>query len=559
MKINYRSIPWVLTAAMSTGIWSAHAQEGGAAAAADPVGKAAPAPDNFGKLLDALIGQGVLTRDQADAVLRATQAPALADEEVDPSTVRVPYVPEFIQQKLRADVRGDLHQEVVEDVMERARIEGWGLPGVLPDWTNRIKWKGEVRLRAQGDMFADGNIAPPNGYLDFAEINDAGGFSRTDDPYLNSSEDRTRLRARARLALEARPAENLLAGLRLSTGGTSDPVSTNQTLGTNANRYSVTWDQLYLQYKAPAVAGEPWLTLWGGRMPNPWLSSDLVWDSDLGFEGVAAKYSLNLPGAAPEYGKLRSLFFTVGAFPLQEVELSSRDKWLYGAQLGVDLGKRGWSRFRAALAYYVFDNIAGELNTLDSTVLDYTAPGYLQKGNLLFDIRNDADVTSDLWALAADYHEINLSLEYDLIPRALFHITVNADYVKNIGYDEDEILERTGGAVARSQGFLAGSDPIEARTDGYQLKLTVGQAPVRARGDWQVYTGFKRLERDAVLDAYTDSDFHLGGTDAKGWFVGAEYGLLNDTWLSARWLSADEIDGAPMGVDVLQVDVNARF
>lgn len=548
---------WVLGAVLLSGAGAvAMAEE---TAAAVPAGTAAPAADKFGRLLDALVAQGVLTRAQADAALQATQDGTPPQEEVDPATVRVPYVPEFIQQKIRADVRGDLHQDVVDDVMERARVEGWGLPGVLPDWVNRIKWKGDVRLRAQDDMFADGNIAPPSGYLDFARINAAGGFSKLSNPYLNSSEDRARLRVRARLGLDVKPADNLLLGLRLSSGGTTDPVSTNQTLGANANRYTVTWDQLYLQYKAPAAAGDPWLTLWGGRMPNPWFSSDLVWDADLGFEGVAAKYTYGLPGAVPEYGRMRNLFFTLGAFPLQEVELSAHDKWLYGAQLGVDFDRRGWSRFRAALAYYHFANIVGRSNALDSTVLDYTAPGYMQKGNLLFDIRNDADVTTDLWALAADYHELNLSLEYDLIPRALFHYTLNFDYVRNIGYDEDDILARTGGAVARSQGFLAGSDPIAARTDGYQLKFTVGQVPVRARGDWQAYAGFKRLERDAVLDAYTDSDFHLGGTDAKGWFIGAEYGLMNDTWLSARWLSADEIDGAPMGVDVLQVDVNARF
>lgn len=540
------------------------AEEGNAAdgAAAETVaGDTTPAA-GFDKLLDALIGQGVLTRAQADAVLQSIRdnGKAAADEEVDPATVRVPYVPEFIQEKIRADVRGDLHQEVVDDVMERARVEGWGLPGVLPDWVNRIRWKGDVRLRAQGDLFADGNIAPPLGYYNFPAINAAGGGPRTraQDQFLNSTEDRTRLRARARLGLEARPADTLLIGLRLTTGTTTDPVSTNQTLGVNANRYSVTWDQLYLQYKAPAVAGDPWLTLWGGRMPNPWFSSDLVWDADLGFEGVAAKYTYGLPGAVPEYGKMRNLFFTVGAFPLQEVELSSHDKWLYGAQLGIDLDRRGWSRFRAALAYYYFDNIAGRRNALDSTLLDFTAPGYMQKGNLLFDIRNDSDPTTDLWALAADYHELNLSLEYDLIPRALFHYTVNFDYVKNLGYDEHEIRARTGGAVNNSQGF---SDPdlIEGHTDGYQLKLTVGQVPVRARGDWQVSGGYRYLESDAVLDAYTDSDFHLGGTDAKGWFIGAEYGLMNDTWLSARWLSADEIDGAPMGVDVVQIDVNARF
>ena len=79
------------------------------------------------------------------------------------------------------------------------------------------------------------------------------------------------------------------------------------------------------------------------------------------------------------------------------------------------------------------------------------------------------------------------------------------------------------------------------------------------RGNWQVYAAYKHLERDAVLDAFTDSDFHLGGTDAKGWLLGGSYALMENAWVNARWLSSDEIDGPPLGIDVLQFDFYARF
>jgi hypothetical protein len=62
-----------------------------------------------------------------------------------------------------------------------------------------------------------------------------------------------------------------------------------------------------------------------------------------------------------------------------------------------------------------------------------------------------------------------------------------------------------------------------------------------------------------VVDAFTDPDFHLGGTNAKGWVLGTDLGLLKNTWLTVRWLTADEISGPPLAIDVLQVDVNARF
>ena len=42
---------------------------------------------------------------------------------------------------------------------------------------------------------------------------------------------------------------------------------------------------------------------------------------------------------------------------------------------------------------------------------------------------------------------------------------------------------------------------------------------------------YRYLERDAVLDAFTDSDFHLGGTDAKGYQLGFDLGLSRGAWL----------------------------
>ncbi|MFN0040753.1 MAG: putative porin, partial [Burkholderiales bacterium] len=37
------------------------------------------------------------------------------------------------------------------------------------------------------------------------------------------------------------------------------------------------------------------------------------------------------------------------------------------------------------------------------------------------------------------------------------------------------------------------------------------------------------------------------------------YGLGANAWIRARWLSANEIDGPPLSIDVLQVDLNAKF
>jgi hypothetical protein len=70
---------------------------------------------------------------------------------------------------------------------------------------------------------------------------------------------------------------------------------------------------------------------------------------------------------------------------------------------------------------------------------------------------------------------------------------------------------------------------------------------------------YRYLERDAVLDAFTDSIFHVGGTNARGWTAGVQYGLTKSAWLNLRWLSSDAIDGPKYSIDTVNVDLNARF
>ena len=62
-----------------------------------------------------------------------------------------------------------------------------------------------------------------------------------------------------------------------------------------------------------------------------------------------------------------------------------------------------------------------------------------------------------------------------------------------------------------------------------------------------------------MLDAFTDSDFRLGGTDAKGYILGGSYGLGKNTAASVRYFSGDSISGAPLSIDTLQFDLNLRF
>lgn len=509
------------------------------------------------ELVEKLVEQGALPRDKADAIVQKAmeRAPAEPEAPADseapaaeaapapepaPGTVRVPYIPEPVREAIREEIKDEIRKEVVEDVIARGRAQRWGIPESWPLWMQRMRWSGDFRLRAQTDDFADDNATLF--YRDIQKSND-----KREDILLNTTEDRERLRLRLRLGVDIDIHQDLLLGARIATGSTGDPVSTNQTLG-NANRPGqLVLDRAFLRYQN---LFKSW-TLWGGRMPNPWLGTDLVWDKDLNFDGVAVTYR---PRAAGDWAKPFDPFLTVGAFPLQEIELSKDDKWLYGAQLGFRWRIAERHRVSFGLGYYDYQNIVGRANEFGSDLLDFTAPPFVQKGNTMFLINDPDPAKADrvLWGLASEFREANATAVIDFtLGDDVNHLIFTMDYVKNVGFDREEILQRTGGAV-----YVG---PLKDDDSAYQYKLAVGRPAMKFRGDWQVYAAYKHIERDAVLDAFTDSDFHLGGTDAKGWIAGGTYALAENTWLNVRYLSTNEISGPPLGIDTLQIDLNVRF
>jgi hypothetical protein len=89
--------------------------------------------------------------------------------------------------------------------------------------------------------------------------------------------------------------------------------------------------------------------------------------------------------------------------------------------------------------------------------------------------------------------------------------------------------------------------------------FTVGNPDVWGRGNTSVFLGYRYVEPDAVVDAFTQANVLLGGTNAKGYMLGINYGLDTDVWLRWRWLSANAIQGPPLAIDVLQGDLMLRF
>jgi len=503
-------------------------------------------------VMEALVQKGVLTREQAQQIVANAQAKTEAaakekakQDAAEKDAVRVTYVPENIKTEIGNQVAAQIKPDVVNEVVAQAKNEKWGVPGALPEWVSHLNFYGDVRMRAEQANYGADNAQSV--YLNFDAINTAGGFGKAGTAaLLNVTEDRFRTLIRARLGLLADLGNSFKADLRLTSGTGRNINTTNQTLGAydargaiNLDKAALIWDHL-----SPSMNREFEIRM--GRFNNPYnVVSELVWDNDLTFEGLSATYALDLFGRKVDKME-RGLYVTVGAMPLQEIELSNKDKWLYAAQLGTELPFAESAVFKLSGAYYQFQNIAGTKNQPDSSLLDYTAPRFLSKGNTVFDIRNSTtDTTVNLFALAADYKLLNANLSLDF-PVAHKRVIVAGEFVRNIGFDSAKVLARTGAEV-------------EGKVNGYDVSLSVGDASLNAFGAWRALFGYRYLERDAVLDAFTDSDFHLGGTDAKGYQFSYELGLSRNMSVKARLMSATEVDGPPLAIDVYHLDFNGSF
>jgi hypothetical protein len=495
-------------------------------------------------LLQALVDQGVITREKAEQMVKAAQDKAAADAAAvaksEQGAVRVPYVPQIVQDQIAKQVEAQVKPDVVADVVKEAKSEKWGVPGALADWLTRTRLTGEVTLREEDVLFPAGNVL--NEYLNYYAINQAGSLAAAgENAFENVDVDRVRFRGRARLAVNSDITDSITAGVRIATGNTSDLVSETQTLDGTAP-YAFGVDELFIRLDERNAQKFPWLSVVGGRFENPYLTpTNLIFHRDLTFTGAAVTGRFGLGDGSAEQSHL---FFTAGAHPVQEIALTAQDKWLVAGEMGSYFRWDGGQNVRLTGAFYDYFNVTGRLNPPGETLYNYTAPQFLRQGNTYFDISNSGPGVN-LFALASKFRLVNLNATYQL-PVGRYTFGLVADAVRNIGYDTAEVSANVGHYVA-------------PRINGYQAEVSFGHPATLVAGAWRGTIGYRYLQRDAVIDAFTDSDFHWGGTDATGYYLVGDVGLANSLWLRVRYMSSNAIDGPTLAIDTVQIDLNTRF
>ncbi|MFH2037702.1 MAG: putative porin [Candidatus Zixiibacteriota bacterium] len=333
-----------------------------------------------------------------------------------------------------------------------------------------------------------------------------------------------RQRIRARLAVEGKVNEEMKAVIQLATGS-SDPVSTNQTLDDAFTTKNIGLDMAYFEYNPNKLNG---LKITGGKFHNPFFkpgSSELIWDSDWNPEGGTFNYHAE---------KDNIDFSIIGAGLWVDQDSKKEDVSLLGGQ-GIVKFYLNEKKTSVALggSYYLYNNLKGHkaLYEVDNA-----------KGNsvdIVYDTTYYVTYGNDTALGGIDeYH--TYQNDYDLIEAFLevshkfenTPVTVMFDYVTNTAADSLE------------NGWLAG--------------IHIGKA--KNPGSWDLRYIYREVEKDAVVGAFTDSDFRGGGTDANGHEFGGNYMVTKNAAFGVTYFANTiGLDAEEENFGRLQIDLQLKF
>jgi hypothetical protein len=509
--------------------------------------------------------------------------PAEGDDAVD-----VTYVPEVVKEQLREEIR--------QEVMEQARNENWANPRTFPPWVLRLTPFMDIRLRYEGIFFPSGNDNT-GAFPNFNAINTGPPFDVTGStfsPQLDVDKDRERARIRARFGAQMDLEDGFTMGLRIATGETNTPTSTNQTFGVanaaqggNFSKYAIWLDRAFVKYELWGEPGRDFVAE-VGRFDNPYYTvSELVWDEDLGWDGLALKGKYRVPTDGP-IGI--TPFATAGIFPVFNTDLnfssnrpdkfSSEDKFLYGFQAGTTFRFSKDFSAKIAGAFYDFYNIEGKksdpcdpLTASDGCDTDDSRPSFAQKGNTYFPLRNITPTIDNgfgtmkqfqYFGLATPFRVVDITSSLDFAHFDPIHMTLFGQWIENVAFDWGDVNK----IAVNNRGPnlpppAPGGTPRPGRFDGGNIGwiagFKVGYPALQHRWDWALGVNYRYIESDATVDAFNDSDFGLGGTNLKGYSIFGALALSPRIGLALRWMSADEVGGPPFRNDTVQFDFNAKF
>ena len=360
---------------------------------------------------------------------------------------------------------------------DKGFTQAYSVKSGMPDWVTSLKFNGDFRGR-----FEENNAENPTYH------------------------SRDRYRYRVRFGITASLMNDFEVGLRLASGnpqtnpgGTlvgGQPITANTDLNSLGSRKFIWVDAAYAKW-APLHTGDWSLSLAIGKIDNPFMLSNMIWDYDINPEGAGLQmgYNLNSDHVLKFNGGifvLDELNQTVGApYPAASPRPSvSHDPYVYGAQLLLE--SKWGSKFDTALGLAVMN--IGNRDSLSALIQPFYNSG------------NTRNATTGV--LAHNFNPIigtaSATYRLDSLPTydGAFPIKVMGEYMNNPGAPANNV--------------------------GYRVGLTLGKAGRKKA--WEINYRYQSLEADAWFDALVDDDNgayyaagnpQMAGTGkASGWFGG---------------------------------------
>lgn len=296
---------------------------------------------------------------------------------------------------------------------------------------------------------------------------------RTQGDYSDAARDHTSAQVRGRLGATYTVNDRVTLGARLITGDADDPNSVDVQLSNFDDDLQVSLDLAYAQFSF----GD--LKLYGGKIPQPFARTDLVWDGDVNPQGVSAVYKR--PFADGSALRASSIFFIV------DEQAVAADSTMVGGQLGYDSAAIGAWKYDLSAAYYDYrlGNVAG------GDIGDFRTNLRNPDGSYLSDFNLGDLIVGATWSGFSER----------------WPVRVVGDYVHNFG---------------------AGTSDDK----GYGVDLALGRAS-KLR-DWRLTYGYSTAETDSVLAAFSHDNIAIA-TNYRLHALTFDYVPLPKTMISANW------------------------
>jgi hypothetical protein len=361
-----------------------------------------------------------------------------------------------------ADVKTTLTNTAVGTQEEQKRMSA--LEGLV----GRFRFNGDVRVR--GETFVQ-----------------------------DGTQDRNRARIRVRFGFDGKLNDDFIAGIALASGALGDPTSTNETMTNFFDRKTIALDRGFITYNPIA---HRWISLTGGKFAFTWIRTPMTFDNDLNPEGFSEKLSFDLHSPV-----IKNL--TVMGMQLLFNEASGgKDSYAIGGQASAKLQLgRFWST-TASLSALKWNNVDALLNAIAFAVGQSPGEGPGCKGgvqglpvstggaNCVFASNNftNAVTTRGTPHFFSQFLPIDFILNNQVkTPWARLPLNVLGEFIVN--------PEATKHPLGSAGNFRA---DLGSQNKAYQIDVSIGQQ--RNKNDIQVGYAWNRIEQDAVLSSFVESD-----------------------------------------------------